>query len=186
MTGTSAEAGDDGHHDRPAYDHHLGRRESEYAGGCGHGAPVRAAREHQLLAALSYGGPEPLEIKDDLSRESLLSALQQSRTFLDRLPDGRVLASRPRKITAGEMKSSLQRFGEILASWTQPEKLAQMIRSLTSGTLSGWQESEAKSTDLSQLSASFRIDKGQAVTTDLNLVGPLVRVTGAGTIDLGQ
>src|SRR3954452_22215455 len=62
--------------------------------------------------------------------------------------------------------------------------VAQMIRSLTSGTLSGWQDSEAQSTDLSQLSASFRIDKGQAVTTDLNLVGPLVRVTGAGTIAL--
>ena len=63
--------------------------------------------------------------------------------------------------------------------------VAQMIRSLTTGTLSGWQESETLSTDLSQLSASFRIDKGQAVTTDLNLIGPLVRVTGAGTIDLG-
>ncbi|TYL83169.1 AsmA family protein [Bradyrhizobium rifense] len=62
--------------------------------------------------------------------------------------------------------------------------VAQMIRSLTSGTLSGWQDSEAQSTDLSQLSASFRIDKGQAVTTDLNLIGPLVRVTGAGTIAL--
>ncbi|WLB53944.1 AsmA family protein [Bradyrhizobium japonicum] len=62
--------------------------------------------------------------------------------------------------------------------------IAQMIRSLTSGTLSGWQDSEAQSTDLSQLSASFRIDKGQAVTTDLNLIGPLVRVTGAGTIAL--
>ena len=62
--------------------------------------------------------------------------------------------------------------------------VAQMIRSLTSGTLSGWQDSEAQSTDLSQLSASFRVDKGQAVTTDLNLVGPLVRVTGAGTIAL--
>ena len=37
---------------------------------------------------------------------------------------------------------------------------------------------------MSQLSASFRIDKGQAVTTDLNLIGPLVRVTGAGTIAL--
>jgi AsmA protein len=37
---------------------------------------------------------------------------------------------------------------------------------------------------LSQLSASFRIDKGQAVTTDFNLVGPLVRITGAGTIAL--
>jgi AsmA protein len=62
--------------------------------------------------------------------------------------------------------------------------VAQMIRSLTSGTLTGWQDSEAQSTDLSQLSASFRIDKGQAVTTDLNLIGPLVRVTGAGTIAL--
>jgi len=65
---------------------------------------------------------------------------------------------------------------------------AQMIRSLTTGTLSGWQESQdpgqEQSTDLSQLSASFRIDKGQAVTTDLNLIGPLVRVTGAGTIAL--
>lgn len=66
--------------------------------------------------------------------------------------------------------------------------IAQMIRSLTSGTLSGWQDnqspSQEQSTDLSQLSASFRIDKGQAVTTDLNLIGPLVRVTGAGTIAL--
>ncbi|WP_456622340.1 MULTISPECIES: AsmA family protein [unclassified Bradyrhizobium] len=66
--------------------------------------------------------------------------------------------------------------------------VAQMIRSLTTGTLSGWQEnqnpSQEQSTDLSQLSASFRVDKGQAVTTDLNLIGPLVRVTGAGTIAL--
>jgi AsmA protein len=66
--------------------------------------------------------------------------------------------------------------------------VAQMIRSLTSGTLSGWQgsqnNSQEQSTDMSQLSASFRIDKGQAVTTDLNLVGPLVRVTGTGTIAL--
>ena len=35
------------------------------------------------------------------------------------------------------------------------------------------------------MSASFKIDKGQAQTTDLNLVGPLVKMTGAGTIDLG-
>ncbi|MDE2376768.1 AsmA family protein [Bradyrhizobium sp.] len=63
--------------------------------------------------------------------------------------------------------------------------VAQMIRSLTTSTLSGWQENETLSTDLTQLSASFRIDKGRAVTTDLNLVGPLVKVTGAGTVDLG-
>jgi AsmA protein len=59
-----------------------------------------------------------------------------------------------------------------------------MIRSLTSGTLSGWQEGKEQTTDLTQLSASFRIEKGQATTTDLNLVGPLVKMTGAGTIDL--
>jgi AsmA protein len=62
--------------------------------------------------------------------------------------------------------------------------VAAMIRSLTSGTLSGWQEGKEQTTDLTQLSASFRIDKGQATTADLSLVGPLVKVTGAGTIDL--
>jgi len=62
--------------------------------------------------------------------------------------------------------------------------VAQMIRSLTASTLSGWQESSEQATDLSQLSASFKIDKGQAQTTDLNLVGPLVKMTGVGTIDL--
>ena len=63
--------------------------------------------------------------------------------------------------------------------------VAQMIRSLTSKTLSGWQVTEEQATDLSQLSASFRIERGQATTTDLNLVGPLVKMTGAGTIDVG-
>ncbi|WP_229192339.1 AsmA family protein, partial [Bradyrhizobium brasilense] len=62
--------------------------------------------------------------------------------------------------------------------------VAQMIRNLTTSTLSGWQESQELSTDLSQLSASFKVDKGQAVTTDLNLIGPLVKMTGVGTIDL--
>ncbi|MHC2330938.1 AsmA family protein [Bradyrhizobium sp. USDA 4454] len=62
--------------------------------------------------------------------------------------------------------------------------VAQMIRNLTTSPLSGWQQGEELSTDLSQLSASFKIDKGQAVTTDLNLIGPLVKMTGVGTIDL--
>jgi AsmA protein len=62
--------------------------------------------------------------------------------------------------------------------------IAKMIRSLTSGTLSGWQQGRDQTTDLTQLSASFRIEQGQATTTDLTLVGPLVRMTGAGTVDL--
>jgi AsmA protein len=62
--------------------------------------------------------------------------------------------------------------------------IAKMIRSLTSGTLSGWQEGRDQTTDLTQLSASFRIEQGQAATSDLTLVGPLVRMTGTGTLDL--
>src|SRR6185312_10169982 len=57
--------------------------------------------------------------------------------------------------------------------------------SLTSSTLNGWQQQQDQSTDLTQLSASFKIDRGQATTLDLNLIGPLVKVTGVGTIDLG-
>jgi AsmA protein len=62
--------------------------------------------------------------------------------------------------------------------------IAKMIRALTSGTLSGWQQGRDQTTDLTQLSASFRIEQGQATTTDLMLTGPLVRMTGAGTVDL--
>src|SRR6185437_12391614 len=62
--------------------------------------------------------------------------------------------------------------------------VAQMIHSLTASTLSGWQEQQDQSTGLTQLSASFQIDRGQATTHDLNLVGPLVRVTGAGTVNI--
>lgn len=64
--------------------------------------------------------------------------------------------------------------------------VAQMIRSLTTNPLSGWQDSQELTTDLTQMSASFQIERGQATTADLNLVGPLVKVTGAGTIDLGN
>jgi AsmA protein len=64
--------------------------------------------------------------------------------------------------------------------------VAQMIRSLTSNPLSGWQGSAELSTDLAQLSASFAVAKGQATTDDLKLIGPLVRVSGGGTVDLGQ
>jgi membrane-bound lytic murein transglycosylase A len=80
------------------------------------------------LAATAWAGDIP-DINDDLSRDSLMSAVRQSRAYLDRLPDNRVLASRPRSITAGEMKSTLQRFTEALAFWDRPQKLADAMRS---------------------------------------------------------
>jgi AsmA protein len=62
--------------------------------------------------------------------------------------------------------------------------VAKMVRNLTTGILSGWQESPDEKTDFAALGASFKIAKGQAQTTDLHLEGPLVRMTGAGTVDL--
>jgi AsmA protein len=62
--------------------------------------------------------------------------------------------------------------------------LPKMIRTLTARTLTGWQESRTESTDLSDLSASFRLEDGRATTSNLRLLGPLVRVNGSGTVDL--
>jgi AsmA protein len=61
-----------------------------------------------------------------------------------------------------------------------------MIRALTTGTLSGWQEGKDETTDLTQLGASFRLERGQATTGDLALVGPLVRMSGTGTVDIAN
>jgi AsmA protein len=62
--------------------------------------------------------------------------------------------------------------------------IAKMIRFVAAGTLSGWQENKAEKTDLTQLSAFFRLEGGKASTDNLRLLGPLVRVTGAGTADI--
>jgi AsmA protein len=63
--------------------------------------------------------------------------------------------------------------------------IPKMIRTLTGKTLTGWQENRTESTDLTDLSARFQIQNGRAATSNLRLLGPLVRVSGSGTIDLG-
>jgi AsmA protein len=62
--------------------------------------------------------------------------------------------------------------------------VAKMVRNLASGALLGWQSGEAEKTDFASLGANFKIAKGKAVTSDLHLSGPLVRMAGAGTVDL--
>jgi AsmA protein len=59
-----------------------------------------------------------------------------------------------------------------------------MVRALTAQTLHGWQEKGTANTELTSLSAKFRLANGQATTDDLRLAGPLVRMTGKGTADL--
>jgi AsmA protein len=62
--------------------------------------------------------------------------------------------------------------------------IAKTMRGLTTGILSGWQENAAEKTDFATLGASFKLIKGQAQTANLRMAGPLVRMSGVGTVDL--
>jgi AsmA protein len=62
--------------------------------------------------------------------------------------------------------------------------IAKMIRNLGTGIVEGWQGGTTEKTDFASLGATFKVAKGQATTQDLHLAGPLVRMTGAGTVDL--
>jgi AsmA protein len=58
------------------------------------------------------------------------------------------------------------------------------IRGISQGKLSGLKNSPAEKTDFSELSASFNVVNGVAQNQDLTLVSPLLRVTGAGAVQL--
>ncbi len=64
--------------------------------------------------------------------------------------------------------------------------IAQMVRTLGTSALTGWSGGEAQKTDFSSFSSSFAIKNGVASSTDLSLIGPLVRVTGGGSINMPQ
>ena len=149
----------------------------------------------------AYGGQANCAIDIDVSRDAPVYALHSELTGVRALPllrsaagfdklDGKLQARIDVRSTGQSQHAIMSNLnGTVLANFQDGAirslNVAQMIRSLTSGTLSGWQESREQATDLTQLSASFRIEKGQATTADLNLVGPLVKMTGTGTIDLG-
>lgn len=64
--------------------------------------------------------------------------------------------------------------------------IAELIRGLQRGDLGGLNRSPTQQTDFSALNATFQIAKGVARNNDLSLVSPLLRVGGAGTIDIGK
>lgn len=64
--------------------------------------------------------------------------------------------------------------------------IPRMVRGLTVDTLLGWASNEAQKTDFSALGASFTITRGIAATEDLALIGPLVRMSGTGRIDMPE
>ena len=181
---------------------------AEIAVGDGRFAPaaIEATLANGVLRASlanvgAYGGNANGELSIDASTANPTYALRADLTGVRALPllksladfdklDGRMQAKIGVRSSGNSQRAIMTNLSGTAFAVFQDGAIrglnvAQMIRSLTAGTLSGWQESEQQATDLSRLSASFKIDKGQAVTTDLNLIGPLVKMTGAGTIDLG-
>jgi len=141
------------------------------------------------LTVDTSGGVPAFALQSDLVGVRALPLLRSAADF-DKL-DGKLQAKLSVRSTGASQRAIMSNLnGTVFAVFQDGAirgvNVAQMIRSLTSGTLSGWQENKEQATDLTQLSASFRIEQGKATTGDINLVGPLVRVAGAGTIDLGE
>ena len=139
-----------------------------------------------LIVDASMGSPT-YTLRSDLAGVRALPLLRSAADF-DKL-DGKLQAKLALRSTGNSQRAIMSNLdGTVFAVFQDGAirglNVAQMIRSLTSGTLSGWQEGKEQTTDLTQLGASFRVEKGQATTSDLNLVGPLVKMTGAGTVDL--
>ncbi|MBA5778949.1 AsmA family protein [Stappia sp. F7233] len=62
--------------------------------------------------------------------------------------------------------------------------IPKMVRGLTVETLLGWADAKEQKTDFNALTASFRIENGIARSDDLAMSGPLLRMTGAGSVDM--
>ena len=147
--------------------------------GSAHFAP--AALEASLASGIlkgtvsnlgAYGGQANGSIDIDVSRDAPAYALHSDLTNVRALPllksaadfdslDGRLQARIDVRSNGQSQQAIMSNLaGTATANFQDGAirglNVAQMIRALTSGTLSGWQESREQSTDLTQLSASFQ------------------------------
>ena len=62
--------------------------------------------------------------------------------------------------------------------------IPQLVRSFQTGQISGFQKDASQKTDFSELSGTFIVANGVASNKDLRLVGPLLRLSGAGQVNI--
>ena len=62
--------------------------------------------------------------------------------------------------------------------------LANLVRTVLSATKSGWDAGGSKDTDFSEISGTYTIANGLLTNKDLQMLSPLIRVTGAGTVNI--
>ncbi|MCA1300129.1 AsmA family protein [Stappia indica] len=120
----------------------------------------------------------------DVNAHPFLSALIDFGWLEGRV--GTALALRARGASQADLVASLggtARF-DFVDGAVRGINIPRMVRGLTVDTLLGWAENPAQKTDFSSLGLGFEIANGVARSTDLALYGPLVRMSGAGLIDL--
>lgn len=85
-----------------------------------------------------------------------------------------------------EMVSALGGAGEIRFTngAIKGINVAQLARTVLQGAVTGWQSGGSQDTDFSELGGTFTVTRGILANNDLKLLSPLVRVGGAGTVDL--
>ncbi len=62
--------------------------------------------------------------------------------------------------------------------------IPQMVQSVATHILDGWQGASSGATNFVTFGAAFRLDHGRAATDNMLIVGPLLRSPGKGTVDL--
>lgn len=62
--------------------------------------------------------------------------------------------------------------------------LAQLMRTVFTAPATGWQTGGSQDTDFSEMGGTFTITNGILTNNDLKLLSPLIRVSGAGTVNL--
>ncbi len=88
--------------------------------------------------------------------------------------------------TTGELSASLNGTANVLFAdgALRGIDVAKIANNLQTIFISGYEENSNDRTEFSELSVSMNIKNGIAATNDLKLLGPLVRMTGEGQIDL--
>lgn len=88
--------------------------------------------------------------------------------------------------STGELSASLNGTANVLFSdgALRGIDVAKIVNNLQTIFVSGYKENSDDRTEFSELSVSMNIENGIAQTNDLRLLGPLVRMTGEGQIDL--
>jgi AsmA protein len=146
--------------------------------GRGHGTVTidAAGDAPRLSASIAADGMAMLPLLKDAARTGWLSGT--GKLTLNVAGQG---VSQKAVMDSLEGKAEVTLNNGAIAGWN----VAQIIRGLKQGQLSGFDRNETAKTDFSELASSWKIAQGVAQNQDLRMTSPLLRVTGSGRVALG-